>query len=133
MKEELLHYAWRTRQYNPLQLSTTDQQPVQVIHPGRYNLDAGPDFLEAKIKIGDTLWVGHVEIHVLASDWNKHFHADDPKYRNVILHVVYDADTDAAVTGRDHGGRCRADPFRRCRRVADQSSMSGLEPARCQG
>ena len=101
MKEELLHYAWRTRQYNPLQLSTTDQQPVQVIHPGRYNLDAGPDFLEAKIKIGDTLWVGHVEIHVLASDWNKHFHADDPKYRNVILHVVYDADTDAAVTGRD--------------------------------
>lgn len=101
MKEELLHYAWRTRQYDPLQLFTIDKQPVQVIHPGRYNQDAGPDFLEAKIKIGDTLWVGHVEIHVLASDWIKHLHANDPKYQNVILHVVYDADADAAVSSRD--------------------------------
>ena len=101
MKEELLHYAWRTRQYNPLLLETTDGLPIQVIHPGRYNQDAGPDFLEAKVKIGDTLWAGHVEIHVCGSDWNKHQHAADPKYQNVILHVVFQDDFPAAVEGRD--------------------------------
>lgn len=71
---------------------TSGGESITVIHPGRLNNDAGPDFQEARIKIGDTLLVGHVEMHVNASDWYKHAHQHDAAYANVILHVVYNND-----------------------------------------
>lgn len=58
------------------------------------NRDAGPDFSHTKIKIGDTLWEGSVEIHLKSSDWLKHNHQFDRSYENVILHVVYEHDTE---------------------------------------
>ena len=71
----------------------TDQGvSVNIIDPGFRNTDSGPDYLEAKIKIGEQLWVGHVEIHVKTSDWNRHGHQHDKAYDNVILHVVYEND-----------------------------------------
>ena len=66
---------------------------MQIIDPGTRNTDSGPDFLEAKIKIGEQLWIGNVEIHVKTSDWNRHGHQYDKAYDNVILHVVYENDT----------------------------------------
>jgi hypothetical protein len=60
--------------------------------PGYTNTDAGPDFKNAKIRIGEITWNGHVEIHVRASDWRRHNHQHDPAYENVVLHVVWDAD-----------------------------------------
>jgi hypothetical protein len=47
---------------------------VQVLNVGQHNQNSGPDFLEAKIKIGDTLWVGNVELHLKGQDWQKHKH-----------------------------------------------------------
>lgn len=52
----------------------------------------GPDFQEASIRIGSTLWVGDVEVHLRSSDWYKHQHAGDARYQRLILHVVYEQD-----------------------------------------
>ena len=92
MKEELLHYVWRLRKFDHTNLQTTEGLSIDILHPGEYNRNAGPDFLNARIRIGDTLWAGNVEMHLKASDWNRHQHSDDPTYKNVILHVVIDAD-----------------------------------------
>ena len=99
MQERLLHTVWQYSLYTP-SLKTIDGEVITVIHPGRYNTDAGPDFLEAKIKVGDTTLAGHVEMHVCSSDWDKHGHEHDKAYKNVVLHVVYehDADTGPANT-----------------------------------
>ncbi|MBR4837486.1 MAG: DUF2851 family protein [Bacteroidales bacterium] len=91
MKEEFLYYLWENRLLSK-NLVTSDGDPVCVIAVGNRNYDSGPDFLDARIRIGHTLWVGHVEIHVNASDWFRHGHQDDEAYKNVILHVVYHND-----------------------------------------
>lgn len=61
---------------------------VEVVSPGDYNRDAGPDFLNTRVRIGGTLWVGNSEIHVNSSDWYRHGHHVNPAYNNVVLHVV---------------------------------------------
>jgi hypothetical protein len=93
MKEELLHYVWRMRLFNPTALYTTSGQAVIIQQAGAYNTHAGPDFLNAKVKIDDTIWAGNIEMHIKASDWLKHKHHEDRAYDNVILHVVYEEDT----------------------------------------
>lgn len=92
--EELLHYVWKHKIHPLSPLVTTDGRPVEVIDAGLHNPHAGPDFFNAKLRIGDTLWVGNVEIHHLASDWFRHGHDRDEAYNNVILHVVSQADTE---------------------------------------
>lgn len=93
MQERLLHTVWQYSLYSPLELKTTEGESITIIHPGRYNTDAGPDFLQAKVKVGDTILAGHVEMHVKTSDWDKHGHQHDAAYKNVILHIVYDHDS----------------------------------------
>lgn len=92
MKECILHYIWQYKLFVQHDLYTTDGQAVEVIDVGKPNIHAGPDFFNAKIKIGKTLWAGNVEIHTLASDWNRHAHQGNKNYGNVILHVVKKAD-----------------------------------------
>lgn len=92
MKEAFLYYLWEQRLIaGPL--LTTQGHAVTVVNPGYRNTDSGPDYLEAKVKIGEQLWAGQVEIHVKTSDWNRHGHQTDKVYRNVVLHVVYEHDT----------------------------------------
>lgn len=86
--EKLLHYIWKHKIFPLHQLFTTDGCKVEIISPGMHNQNAGPDFLNAKIKIDGTLWAGNVEIHTLSSDWMRHRHNENPAYDNVILHVV---------------------------------------------
>ena len=94
MTEDFLHYLWRFQIWNaPLQ--TTNGDSVEVLKSGFHNTNGGPDFLDARIRIGNTLWAGHVEIHTKASDWFAHHHQRDPAYNSVILHVVYDNDASA--------------------------------------
>jgi hypothetical protein len=86
--ERMLQYVWKHKLYAESDFITTDGVPVFVIDPGISNHDAGPDFFNAKIRIGDTIWVGNVEIHECASDWLRHRHHKDKLYDTVILHVV---------------------------------------------
>ena len=94
MKEDFIYYLWENRLLN-LDLRTTDGDEISVISVGNRNFDSGADFINARIKIGGTLWAGQVEIHVRASDWFRHKHQYDDNYNNVILHVVYEYDTDS--------------------------------------
>ncbi len=91
MTEEFLHYIWQYRLFDK-NIETTDGQEVSVVHPGYKNTDAGPDFFQARIKIGDQLWAGNVEIHIRASDWFLHQHQNDRAYSNIILHIVFEND-----------------------------------------
>lgn len=86
-KEELLHYIWKFRLYPADSLETTDGQRVEVIDPGMHNLHAGPDFFNAKIRIGDKMWAGDVEIHRASDEWERHGHHIDKAYNSVILHL----------------------------------------------
>jgi Protein of unknown function (DUF2851) len=92
MTEEFLHHIWKFRLFNQLELTTTKGEMVTIEKVGEHNTDAGPDFFNGKIKVGDTLWVGNVEVHINASDWKKHAHQHDKAYDNIILHVVNRAD-----------------------------------------
>lgn len=95
MTESLLQYIWQ-HQLLEGTLHTGEGAEVAVERAGMLNTDAGPDFFDARIKIGDTLWVGNIEVHVNASDWNRHRHSNNRAYDNVVLHVVYN--NDAPVT-----------------------------------
>lgn len=92
IKEDFLHYLWNLKRFDLSNLKTTDGNEIMIEKSGFRNNGSGPDFFESKIRIGDTLWFGSVEIHVFASDWDKHAHEKDPAYNNVILHVVYEND-----------------------------------------
>ena len=89
--EELMYYVWQQRLFQAI--VTIDDNPIEIIHPGLRNLDAGPDFFNAKIRIDGMLWAGNVEMHVKASDWFRHNHHTNHAYDNVILHVVLNADS----------------------------------------
>lgn len=93
MKENFMYYLWENRLLSN-SLTTTDGREVVILKTGSRNTNSGPDFVDARIKIGETLWAGNVEMHVLASDWFRHGHQDDKAYENVVLHVVYEYDTD---------------------------------------
>ncbi|SHH59673.1 DUF2851 family protein [Flavobacterium johnsoniae] len=93
MKEDFLHYLWKFRKFDNLNLTTAQNESITIIKPGDYLELSGPDFFNAHIKIGDQKWAGNVEIHLKSSDWYLHNHEKDPAYENVILHVVWENDT----------------------------------------
>lgn len=94
MKELLLHYIWQHKLYIANDLRTTEGELIEILNVGKHNTDAGPDYFNAKIKIGETLWAGNVEIHTHSSDWIKHHHHTDKNYNSIILHVVDKVDTE---------------------------------------
>ena len=98
IKEDLLYYLWKTKSFDMLDLMTEDGHPIEIIEFGNQNYDAGPDFSNGKVKIGDTIWAGNIEMHVYSSDWERHNHDLDKAYDNVILHVVYEHDREVHTT-----------------------------------
>ena len=89
MNEDFLQYIWQAGLFNAEDLKTTDGQPILILKRGRLNRDSGPDFSEARIRIGEADWVGNIEIHINSNDWFLHKHQLDSAYNNTVLHVVY--------------------------------------------
>lgn len=94
MREDFLHYLWRFRRFDTLNLRTTHNEVITILKTGDYLGFSGPDFFNAHIKIGNQKWAGNVEIHLKSSDWYLHNHEKDVAYDNVILHVVWEHDTE---------------------------------------
>jgi len=94
MKEAFLHYLWRFQKFSKNNLTTTDLRRIAVLDPGTPNSGAGPDFFSAQIYSEELHWNGAVELHVLSSDWFRHGHQKDSNYDGVILHVVWENDSD---------------------------------------
>lgn len=88
MPEEFLQYLWENRLFTQENLQTVNGEALEIINVGKRNSDSGPDFFNARVKIGGTVWVGNVEIHRFASDWGRHNHNTNDAYNNVILHVA---------------------------------------------
>lgn len=92
--EVFLHHIWKLKLFDFKNLKTIQGEALDLVQIGTHNHHAGPDFSNARIKIGSTLWAGSVEIHKKSSDWLAHQHEQDEAYRNTILHVVYEHDTE---------------------------------------
>lgn len=92
MNEKLLHYIWQYQLFNKDELYTTDHSLIKISFPGTLNTNQGPDFLNGKMEMEDTIWFGNIELHLLSSDWELHRHSEDVNYNNVMLHVVWEHD-----------------------------------------
>ncbi|MDF9797196.1 hypothetical protein OKW21_002459 [Catalinimonas alkaloidigena] len=96
MKEDLLQYIWQFQLFEKNNLETSEGEALNIINPGIRNDNAGPDFYNAQVKIGDLVWFGAVEIHINPKDWKTHNHHNDVNYENVILHVVWDGQAEVS-------------------------------------
>jgi Protein of unknown function (DUF2851) len=92
MTEKILQFIWKHRYFNQQGLELITGEPLYIEFPGEENTHQGPDFVNARIRINENLWVGSVELHLFSSGWNRHNHSCDDNYRNVVLHVVWKKD-----------------------------------------
>ncbi len=68
-------------------------EDIEIVDYGTRNYDSGPDYKNAKVKIGGKVYSGDVEIHRDFKNWAEHDHPKDRKYNSVVLHVVlWDSD-----------------------------------------
>lgn len=89
LREELVRCIWFGQHFEKTNLHTEDGARMEVLNPGWWNVEAGPDLRHAEIIMeGKGLVKGDVEVHVNASDWVRHGHAKNEDYKNVCLHVV---------------------------------------------
>lgn len=100
MTEAFLHFIWQHQYFNLHQLTTEDGRSLHVMFPGFHNQNAGPDFLQSHIRVGDMEWVGAVEIHIKSSDFFAHGHHKDAAYGTVVLHVVWEQEGDVYLHDR---------------------------------
>jgi hypothetical protein len=101
VREKIVRCLWFDQFLDSANLSTEDGRRLAVFSPGYWNEGAGPDFRNAEFAFGDEPRVrGDVEIHVAASDWGRHGHADDAMYDRVLLHVVLHNDLGEATVAQ---------------------------------
>jgi len=97
--EALLQKIWDRRDFSEREACTSDGRRIQILYAGRWNRLGGPDFLGARLRIGESEVTGDVELHLHAADWAAHRHSEDPAYDNVVLHVVLFSPTTAWTAG----------------------------------
>ena len=103
--EHFVQTVWNEQRFLNFDFKSTDGRSIQVIKPGFWNSDEGPDFVHAELLIDGDLYAGDVEIHINSSGWYNHKHHLDPRYNRVILHVVYLNDDISLRTRLQNGKR----------------------------
>lgn len=90
--ERHVQCVWYDAVWRPRTLRTSNGECVEILDPGQWNLEAGPDFLDAVLRVGSDrrMLRGDVEVHLRAADWTRHGHAADRAYAGVVAHVVYE-------------------------------------------
>ncbi|MES2440782.1 MAG: DUF2851 family protein [Verrucomicrobiota bacterium] len=71
---------------------TTTGKNVRIVQFGEWNRGAGPDFIQTAVEIDGELRTGPLELDPVAADWEAHGHAENPAFREVVLHVVFQSD-----------------------------------------
>jgi hypothetical protein len=84
--ERLIHCIWSEQLFRR-QLKL-DSATLNISSPGWWNLEAGPDFRNAELFVDGNRICGDVEIHLSSGEWYQHKHHQDPRYNQVVLHVV---------------------------------------------
>ena len=88
IKEKFLYEIWKKQNFIQ-NLKTKAGDPIEVLDPGMENKDTGgPDFNNARIKIGSLTFCGDIEIDGSHLDWKNHGHNLNKRYNKVVLHVV---------------------------------------------
>lgn len=103
MRESVLWYIWENQLLTP-PFSTKSGKSLKILDKGIANYESGPDFKSVRLKIGDTMLEGDVELDLHSRLWKEHGHSEDPRYNNVILHVVLYSSSDyvpKTVAGRE--------------------------------
>lgn len=89
LPESLVHYIWKHQLFDTSNLRTVQGDEIVISDVGTHNtLGSGADFFMARIRIGQSQWIGDVEIHVHSSEYLAHKHHHDPAYNRVVLHVT---------------------------------------------
>ncbi len=91
LNENFICRIWEEQSYYS-GLKTTYNDKVEVLDYGKRNYDAGPDYKDTKLRIGEAVYSGSIEIHRTLNDWYLHNHENDNKYNDLILHVVFYGD-----------------------------------------
>lgn len=89
--ESVMQSAW-DRLPNGVPLRLNDGSEAVILSHGIWNMEAGPDFLNAKIMRNGRIMRGDIELHRKSSDFIRHGHLEDAAYNDVILHVVSEDD-----------------------------------------
>ena len=92
IREDFLQYLWGQHLLPTAPLSLSNGERLDILSYGETNPYGGPDFFNARLRIGTLQWAGNVELHTASSQWYAHHHEQDPAYGNVILHVVWEHD-----------------------------------------
>ncbi|HYC30167.1 MAG TPA: DUF2851 family protein [Chitinophagaceae bacterium] len=94
----MFQFIWQFQYFNKAHLQTIDGEQVEVISTGQFNYNQGPDFLNGRVRIGATILAGNIELHLTEADWTRHAHSNDPNYRNIILHVLWEHPGEARLS-----------------------------------
>ncbi len=87
VREEVLSNIWKNQSFAK-NIHTVDGNQIEIFNPGIENVEyGGPDFSNAKIRIGNLVFVGDVELDISVTDWKAHGHNLDKKYNRVILQI----------------------------------------------
>lgn len=96
MNEKLLQYLWNFKIFKSFDFKDVNGNPLQILDFGQWNFNSGPDFLFGKIKTGDFVLAGNIELHVNSSDYIFHQHSGNPEFENLVLHAVFNHDAEIA-------------------------------------